>query len=82
VKRRAPLPLIKVTINIYAEDKVKLQDLHGDLGYSRVIREIIHSYVRRTDEGTAQRVQSPAIMISDEVIHDIISSDDLEVSGD
>lgn len=39
-------PLATITIRIYAADLELLRTLHPRLGYNKVIRQLVHNYVR------------------------------------
>lgn len=54
MKRRARLPLKKVTLNVFEEDWEKLGVFHPTLGPSNVVRELIHSHVLRIEQRQAQ----------------------------
>lgn len=54
MKRRARLPLTKVTLNVFSEDWEKLKLLHPTLGPSNVTRELIHSHVLRVEQKQAE----------------------------
>lgn len=50
MKRKARFPLLKVTLNVYKQDWEKLSELHGDLGPSHVVRELIHAHVMKVEQ--------------------------------
>lgn len=57
MKRSDGRPISKHTINLYAGDYPKLQRMYPSrLGAAKVIRELVHSYLRRIEENAAQRL--------------------------
>lgn len=51
--------LVKVTIRIDSAHRDRLSELHPNLGYNRVIRELIGSYIRRVDEKINKKLAPP-----------------------
>jgi hypothetical protein len=49
MSKRAGEPLRKVTLNLYDKDVEELQRLHG-WGWSELVRELIHGYLRRNKD--------------------------------
>lgn len=42
-------PIEKVTLNLFKGDKDRLTELHGKLGYGKVIRELVRGHIRRVE---------------------------------
>ena len=57
MKRKEDRPITKHTLNLYAGQLDKLQELHPRLGAAKVIRELIGDYLRRIDEGAQQKFE-------------------------
>lgn len=55
MKRREDRPITKHTLNLYAGQLDKLQELHPRLGAAKVIRTLIEDHIRSVAEGAAQR---------------------------
>ena len=55
----ADAPLLKVTLNLYAEDVQYFQGRY-DQGYSKIIREVLHNYVVRKKHERAERADEHA----------------------
>lgn len=49
MKRNAPYPLEKQSINLRKGDMAKLQELHPRLGGGRVIRELVIAHIDRVE---------------------------------
>jgi hypothetical protein len=56
MRKRAPRPLLKVTLNVFKEDWEKLAQYHRRLGPSVVTRELIRDHVAKIEEKMAQTV--------------------------
>ncbi len=54
MQRKAAHPLKKITTNVYEDDWEKLAQFHPKLGPSRVLRELLHSHIRRIEERANQ----------------------------
>jgi len=57
-QRKLTLPIHKVTLNLFKGDWEELAEMHPKLGPSRVIRELVHSHIRKVKDAAAQR-QAP-----------------------
>lgn len=60
MKRKEDRPISKHTLNLYAGQLDKLQELHPRLGAAKVIRTLIDDHIRAVEEGAAQRFEPPA----------------------
>lgn len=58
MRRKEHIPIEKVTLNLFVGDKGRLQDLHGRLGYGKVIRELVRGHIQRAEEAAAQKAGS------------------------
>jgi len=54
MQRKSAYPLVKITLNVGAEDWEKLKLFHPKLGPSRVLRELLRAHVRRIEERANQ----------------------------
>ncbi len=54
MQRKETKPITKHTLNLYAGQLDKLQELHPRLGAAKVIRTLIDDHIRRQEEGLAQ----------------------------
>lgn len=59
--RKSTRELVKVTLNLYADDWEKLAELQPKLGPSRAVRELVHNFVRKVEEEAAQRSVTPPV---------------------
>lgn len=57
MKRKENYPLQKVTLNLRKGDWDYLRTVHGRLGASKVIREIVIGHCERAKESAAQRAK-------------------------
>jgi hypothetical protein len=57
MKRREDRPITKHTLNLYAGQLDKLQEMHPRLGAAKVIRTLIEDHIRSVAEGVAQRIE-------------------------
>jgi len=57
MKRSEDYEMEKVTLNLRKGDVDKLRVLHGRLGASKVIRELVIGHIKRVEETVAQRTQ-------------------------
>lgn len=57
-RRKEDMPIKKVTLNLFDEDWEKLQIWHPELGASKVVREIVHAYIRANEEKFNQTSKS------------------------
>jgi hypothetical protein len=57
MKRKAPYPLQKVTLNLRRGDFDRLRVLHGRRGAGKVIRELVIGHLGRVDTAVAQKMQ-------------------------
>ena len=48
-RKRERKPLEKVTLNLFKGQKERLQALHPNLDYSKVVRELIEGHFARVD---------------------------------
>lgn len=57
MRRREDRKIVKHTLNLYAGDYAKLQDLYSTrVGAAKIIRDIVHAHIRKIEEDAAQRV--------------------------
>ena len=57
MRRREDRSMTKHTMNLYAGDFNKLQDLYSArVGAGKIIRDIIHAHIRKIEEDAAQKV--------------------------
>lgn len=54
MQRKETKPITKHTLNLYAGQLDKLQELHPRLGAAKVIRTLIDDHIRTVEEGAAQ----------------------------
>lgn len=54
MQRKEVKPITKHTLNLYAGQLDKLQELHPRLGAAKVIRTLIDDHIRSVAEGAAQ----------------------------
>ena len=54
MQRKEIKPITKHTLNLYAGQLDKLQELHPRLGAAKVIRTLIDDHIRHAEEGLAQ----------------------------
>jgi len=54
VKRKEDRPISKHTLNLYAGQLDKLQELHPRLGAAKVIRTLVDDHIRSVAEGLNQ----------------------------
>lgn len=59
MKRKEDLPITKHTLNLYAGQLDRLQELHPRLGAAKVIRELVKDHIRAVEEGLAQKPFAP-----------------------
>ncbi len=59
MRRKESKPIEKVTLNLFAGDKGRLQDLHGRLGYGKVIRELVRKHIILAEQAAQDRVPTP-----------------------
>jgi hypothetical protein len=64
MRRKEDLPIKKVTLNLFEDDWEKLQLWHQNLGASKVVREIIHAYVKANEEKFNQKVETVQLPIN------------------
>ena len=57
MKRKEDRPITKHTLNLYAGQLDKLQELHPRLGAAKVIRTLVDDHIRSVAEGVAQIVE-------------------------
>lgn len=68
MKRKEDRPITKHTLNLYAGQLDKLQELHPRLGAAKVIRTLIEDHIRSNAEGAAQRfdpIPEPNVKLED-----------------
>jgi hypothetical protein len=57
MKRREDRPITKHTLNLYAGDYEKLQDLYSArVGAAKIVRDLVRAHIRMIEENAAQRV--------------------------
>tara|TARA_R110000868_G_scaffold134284_4_gene346201 strand:+ start:634 stop:840 length:207 start_codon:yes stop_codon:yes gene_type:complete len=62
-RRKETLPIQKCTLNLYAGEFAKLQELYPRAGAAKVVRELVHAHLRNIEEQVAQ--QTTPIQIED-----------------
>lgn len=65
----------KVTIRINKGDKEKLSSYYPRLGYNKVIRKLIESFIRSMDERVAKLSKENEIKIEEKEVEDAIRSE-------
>jgi len=63
-RRKEDLPIKKVTLNLFDDDWEKLQIWHPELGASKVVREIIHAYVKANEERFNQKASGVKLQVN------------------
>jgi len=62
MRRREDRAISKHTLNLYAGDYQKLQDLYPPrIGAAKIIRDIIHAHIRKVEENAAQHLSTDLI---------------------
>lgn len=56
MRRKEDFELEKVTLNLRKGDFERLRGLHGRLGASKVIRELVMGHIKRVEETVNQHV--------------------------
>lgn len=56
MKRKESEPLMKVCLNLYEGDFQRLQSLHPKVGAGKVIRTLVHSYLKTVTDKAIRRV--------------------------
>ena len=56
MKRKEAEPLMKVCLNLYDGDFQRLQSLHPKIGAGKVIRTLVHSYIKSIEDKAAKRI--------------------------
>ena len=64
MRRKEDLPIRKVTLNLFDDDWEKLQLWHQNLGASKVVREIVHAYVKANEEKFNQKAETPSVPLN------------------
>ena len=64
-KRKEDYPLEKVTLNLREGDWDWLKAMHGRLGASKVIRELVIGHRKRSEELAAQRIPQLELDLGD-----------------
>lgn len=57
MKRKEDRPISKHTLNLYAGQLDKLQELHPRLGAAKVIRTLVDDHIRAAEEGVNKIVE-------------------------
>lgn len=57
MRRKEDFELEKVTLNLRKGDFERLRGLHGRLGASKVIRELVMGHLKRVEESVAQNIR-------------------------
>ena len=68
MKRKEDRPISKHTLNLYAGQMDKLQELHPRLGGAKVIRELVDAHIRSVAEGhnqIAEPLPTPNVAIEE-----------------
>lgn len=58
MRRQEREPLSKHCVNLFKGDFESLQELHGQIGAGKAIREIVRGHIARAKEAAAQKVQT------------------------
>ena len=61
MRRRETIEIEKVTLNLFKGDRFRLQDLHGRLGYGKVIRELVRSHIERAEAAAEGKVPAEPV---------------------
>ena len=56
MKRKEAEPLMKVCLNLYDGDFQRLQSLHPKIGAGKVIRTLVHSYIKSVNDKAVKRL--------------------------
>lgn len=57
MRRREDKPITKHTLNLYAGDYTRLQELYSSrIGAAKIIRDIIRAHIRKVEEDAAQKL--------------------------
>jgi hypothetical protein len=57
MRRREDREITKHTLNLYAGDYAKLQNLYSTrIGAAKIIRDIVHAHIRKIEEDAAQKL--------------------------
>lgn len=57
MRRREDKAISKHTLNLYAGDYIKLQNLYGNrIGAAKIIRDLVHAHIRKVEEDASQKV--------------------------
>lgn len=57
MRRREDRSITKHTMNLYAGDFSKLQELYTSrVGAGKIIRDIVHAHIRKIEEDAAQKI--------------------------
>lgn len=59
MRRKAPYPLERVTLNLREGDFRRLQILHGRDGAGKIIRDMVIGHIARVEERVAQAAPVP-----------------------
>lgn len=62
MRRKEAFDLEKVTLNLRRGDFERLRGLHGRLGASKVIRELVMGHIKRVEETVNQNVPHLALV--------------------
>jgi hypothetical protein len=65
MKRSEDYEMQKVTMNLRKGDVDKLRTLHGRLGASKVVRELIIGHIKRVEEIVAQNTPQLKLPLED-----------------
>lgn len=57
MRRKSDIPLKKHTLNLYEGEIERLQYLHGRVGAGRIVRDLVHNYIKRVEERAATKHQ-------------------------
>ena len=66
MRKKEEYELQKVTLNLRAGDFEYLRQLHGRLGASKVIRELVIGHIRRVEENVAQKIHLDISLVPEE----------------
>jgi hypothetical protein len=61
-------PLQKHTLNLYAGELERLQELYGIAKASDTIRKLVHNHLRKCEERAARRLEELGYDLTEEVL--------------
>jgi hypothetical protein len=70
MKRRESRPITKHTLNLFAGQLDKLQELHPRLGAARVVRQLVENHIIAATAGTAKALEEVPVDVK--AVEDIL----------